>query len=132
MCLLLGVGGLGSGVAMGLARLGVKKMILLDKDTVDITNMNRQILFRLCDVGTPKALTAKQNLLEQHIVAPEKTEIEAHQIDALTNWDKIIEFVEEADVVFNMIDVGEYWDIAVQSLCMKKRKLLICGGTFSQ
>ena len=132
MCLLLGVGGLGSGVAMGLARLGVKKMILLDKDTVDITNMNRQILFRLCDVGKPKALTAKQNLLEQNIVAPEKTEIEAHQIDALSNWDKIIEFVEEADVVFNMIDVGEYWDIAVQSLCMKKRKLLICGGTFSQ
>ena len=40
--------------------------------------------------------------------------------------------MEEADVVFNMIDVGEYWDIAVQSLCMKKRKLLICGGTFSQ
>lgn len=41
VCLLLGVGGLGSGVAMGLARLGVKKMILLDKDTVDISNMNR-------------------------------------------------------------------------------------------
>ena len=39
--MLLGVGGLGSGVAMGLARLGVKKMILLDKDTVDISNMNR-------------------------------------------------------------------------------------------
>ena len=41
VCLLLGVGGLGSGVALGLARLGVKKIILLDKDTVDITNMNR-------------------------------------------------------------------------------------------
>lgn len=41
VCLVLGVGGLGSGVSMGLARLGVKKIILIDKDTVDITNMNR-------------------------------------------------------------------------------------------
>ncbi len=41
MCLVLGVGGLGSGVAMGLARLGVSKIILVDKDVVDITNMNR-------------------------------------------------------------------------------------------
>ena len=31
-----------------------------------------------------------------------------------------------------MIDVGEYWDVAVQSLCTKKQKLLISGGTFAQ
>ena len=53
-------------------------------------------------------------------------------MDALTNWDKIVNFVEESDVVFNMIDVGEYWDVAMQSLCMKKQKLMICGGTFCQ
>lgn len=40
-CLLLGVGGLGSGVAMGLARLGVRKLILVDRDVVDETNLNR-------------------------------------------------------------------------------------------
>jgi len=129
VCLLLGVGGLGSGVAMGLARLGVKKMILLDKDTVDVTNMNRQILYKLTDVGLPKATTARERLFETHIIS-EQTEVEAHQMDALQNWDKIVNFVEESSVVFNMIDVGEYWDVAVQSLCMKKKKLLICGGTF--
>lgn len=131
VCLLLGVGGLGSGVAMGLARLGVKKMILLDKDTVDISNMNRQIMYKLTDVGKPKAETCKTNLIEQHVIA-EHTQVEAHQMDALTNWDKIVNFVEESDVVFNMIDVGEYWDVAMQSLCMKKQKLMICGGTFCQ
>ena len=34
-------------------------------------------------------------------------------MDALLNWDKIVNFVEECTVVFNMIDVGEYWDVAV-------------------
>ncbi len=39
------MGGLGSGVALGLARLGVKEMILVDKDVVDYSNLNRQILY---------------------------------------------------------------------------------------
>lgn len=128
---MLGVGGLGSGVATGLARLGVKKIILLDKDTVDISNMNRQTLYRLSDVGRDKATTAKERLEEHHVIS-ELTTVEAHQMDALKNWDKIVNFVEECTVVFNMIDVGEYWDIAVQSLCMKKGKLMIQGGTFCQ
>ena len=51
-------------------------------------------------------------------------------MDALKNWDKIVELVEESTVVFNMIDVGEYWDLAISSLCMKKGKLTINGGTF--
>ena len=123
------MGGLGSGVAMGLARLGVKKIILLDKDTVDITNMNRQIMFKLSDVGKPKAETARVNLIENHIVS-DQTTVEVHHMDALKNWDKIVELVEESTVVFNMIDVGEYWDLAISSLCMKKGKLTINGGTF--
>ena len=44
---------------------------------------------------------------------------------ALKNWPEIVRQVEEATVVFNLIDVGEYFDIAVQSLCMKKKKLLM-------
>ncbi len=41
VCLLLGTGGLGCSVALGLARLGVGKLILVDKDTVDVHNLNR-------------------------------------------------------------------------------------------
>jgi molybdopterin/thiamine biosynthesis adenylyltransferase len=40
---------------MACGRLGVKKVILLDKDVVDASNLNRQILFRPEDVGLPKA-----------------------------------------------------------------------------
>ena len=67
--------------------------------------------------------------MENHVVS-DKTSVEAYQMDALTNWDKIVELVEESVVIFNCIDVGAYWDVAVQSLCMKKQKLLIQGGTF--
>ena len=41
VCLVLGTGGLGCGVALGLARMGVGRIILLDKDVVDLSNLNR-------------------------------------------------------------------------------------------
>ena len=116
---------------MGLARLGVKKIILVDKDEVETTNMNRQILYKIGDIGQPKAHIAKERLIEQHVVS-DKTQVETHSMDVLPNWQKVVQLVEESSVVFNMIDVGEYWDVAVQSLCMKKKKLLIQGGTFCQ
>ena len=59
VCLLLGTGGLGCSVAMALARLGVGKIIMLDKDVVDVSNLNRQILFTSEDVGKPKVEVAK-------------------------------------------------------------------------
>ena len=46
-------------------------------------------------------------------------------MDALTNWQIIVKRADEAHVVFNLIDVGEVWDMAVMSLCMKKKKPLI-------
>ena len=41
------------------------------------------------------------------------TVVEAYQFDAVENWDRIVEFSKEATVVFNMIDVGDYFDAAV-------------------
>lgn len=82
---MLGTGGLGCSVSMGLARLGVKKIVMVDKDVVDITNLNRQILFKLSDVGLPKAQTARERLIEQHVVS-DKTQVEAHHMDVLPNW----------------------------------------------
>jgi molybdopterin/thiamine biosynthesis adenylyltransferase len=49
---------------MACGRLGVKKVILLDKDVVDASNLNRQVLFRPEDVGLPKAKQGKLRLEE--------------------------------------------------------------------
>jgi adenylyltransferase/sulfurtransferase len=62
----LGVGGLGCGVAMGLARLGVRKLIMIDRDVVDESNLNRQILFTREDIGKPKAETGKMRVEMGH------------------------------------------------------------------
>ncbi|CAG9619451.1 tRNA threonylcarbamoyladenosine dehydratase [Sutcliffiella rhizosphaerae] len=51
----LGIGGVGSFSAEALARSGVGRLILVDKDDVDITNVNRQLHALLSTVGQPKA-----------------------------------------------------------------------------
>lgn len=58
--------------------------------------------------------------------------IETHQFDVLADWQRVVNLARQATVVFNMIDVGEYFDLAVQALCMNLDLLLIQGGNFCQ
>lgn len=60
--LLLGIGGLGTWVAQSLCRLGIGKVILLDYDNVEISNLNRQILYSHADIGKVKAEQAAIHL----------------------------------------------------------------------
>jgi molybdopterin/thiamine biosynthesis adenylyltransferase len=60
--LIIGAGGLGSPVALYLAAAGVGKITLVDNDTVDLTNLQRQILHDTERVGVAKALSGKQTL----------------------------------------------------------------------
>lgn len=116
---------------MGLARLGVKKLILVDYECVELPNLNRQVLFSQKHIGTPKAKAAEDVLRESHILNP-AMEIESYNFDVLKKWPEVVRLAQESTVVFNMIDVGEYFDMAVQSLCTSLKRLLISGGNFSQ
>ena len=129
ICLVLGVGGLGCNVAMGLCRLGVKKLYLIDNDKVDPSNLSRQNLFSLQDIGKRKTEAAKDCLNQLHNVA--NTEIHTFDFCALKNWPKIVELAKDCTVVFNMIDASEYFDLAVQSLCLKLQIPMISGGNNS-
>ncbi len=60
----LGIGGVGSFSAEALARSGVGRLILVDKDDVDITNVNRQIHALMSTVGQPKADLMKARILD--------------------------------------------------------------------
>ena len=58
-----GLGGLGSNIAVHLARLGVGRLVLVDFDTVDVTNLNRQH-YTMKDIGVPKTLALLEQLEE--------------------------------------------------------------------
>ena len=59
-----GIGGVGSYVVEGLARAGVGHFILVDKDIVDITNINRQIIATTKTIGLSKVEVSKHRILE--------------------------------------------------------------------
>ena len=57
--LVVGIGGVGGTCFEALVRSGVKQIIIIDKDVVDVTNLNRQILFTSEDIGKTKVDIAK-------------------------------------------------------------------------
>lgn len=65
---IVGAGGLGSPVALYLASAGVGRITLIDHDTVDATNLQRQIAHDLARVGLPKAQSAQ---VAMHAINPE-------------------------------------------------------------
>ena len=60
--LIAGMGGLGCAAAEILTRAGIGKLILIDNGIVEASNLNRQILFDVCDIGNPKVDVAKRKL----------------------------------------------------------------------
>lgn len=62
--LVLGIGGVGSFAAEALARSGIGGIILVDKDVVDITNVNRQLIALLSTVGRPKVEVMKERIAD--------------------------------------------------------------------
>lgn len=59
---IVGLGGLGCAAAQQLTVMGVGRLILVDGDEVSASNLSRQILFSVTDIGTPKVLAAKRAL----------------------------------------------------------------------
>jgi molybdopterin/thiamine biosynthesis adenylyltransferase len=60
--LIIGVGGLGTPAALRLAAAGLGTLGLIDSDTVDVSNLHRQILYRTADLGRPKVVAAAERL----------------------------------------------------------------------
>ena len=74
--LIVGLGGLGSPVALYLAAAGVGTLGLVDFDLVDVSNLHRQLIHGTKDVGRPKVVSARERLQD---VNPHVT-VETHQV----------------------------------------------------
>ena len=95
-----GLGGLGSNIAFALARAGIGKLILIDFDSVDITNLHRQ-QYKANQIGICKTQALRENLLE---IAPYVT-IETHSVRI--SEDNAEELLEEADIICEAFDDAE-------------------------
>lgn len=126
-CLCLGAGGLGTAVILALSRLGVRKIHVVDFDVVEAHNLNRQVLFNKSSIGKSKAEQACSMASHCHSL---KTEIISHNWNVLDHWPEVIELAKSSTVIFNMIDIGDQFDIVVQALALSLKLPLIQGGTF--
>lgn len=92
-----GLGGLGSHIAIALARAGVGKLILIDFDQVDMTNMHRQC-YKVNQIGCNKTEALLENILE---VAPY---IDIEAINEKITEDNIVSLLKDADIVCEAFD----------------------------
>ncbi len=95
---LAGVGGLGSPAAMYLVAAGVGSLRIVDSDTVDVSNLNRQILHWTRDVGKKKVLSAKHKL---HELNPE---VDLEAIQTTITAENAAEIIEGSDLIVDAVD----------------------------
>lgn len=107
-----GLGGLGSCVALALARAGVGRLLLLDFDRVELSNLHRQ-QYKASQIGQYKTEALRQNLLE---IAPF---VQAVPRTVRLGPDNLAELLAEAQVICEALDKAE-------------AKAMLCDGVLSQ
>jgi adenylyltransferase/sulfurtransferase len=119
--LVVGAGGLGSPAALYLASAGIGKITLVDDDTVDFTNLQRQILHTEARVGMAKADSGRQALSAinpEIAIIPLQQRLSGEALDAL---------VATADIVLDCTD-NFATRHAINRACVHHRKPLVSGA----
>jgi molybdopterin/thiamine biosynthesis adenylyltransferase len=119
--LVVGVGGLGAPVAQFLAAAGVGTLTLCDADRVDLTNLQRQILYATADVGQPKVDAALARL------AAINPDVELRAVASRVGGETLTALVAGADVVVDCTDNFETRH-ALNRACVAHRKPLVSGA----
>lgn len=119
--LIIGAGGLGSPVALYLAASGVGTITLCDNDSVDLTNLQRQILHRTSSVGNSKVASAQDTL---HDINPG---VQVITVNARIAGEHLHDLVAKADVV---IDCSDNFSTryALNHACVQLSKPLVSGA----
>jgi adenylyltransferase/sulfurtransferase len=119
--LVIGAGGLGSPIALYLASAGVGHITICDGDTVDLTNLQRQIVHRTESVGQEKARSAQATL--QSI----NPQVEVTALVERVEGERLAQLVAAADVVLDGSD-NFATRHAVNRACVAHRKPLVSGA----
>ncbi|HXG29946.1 MAG TPA: molybdopterin-synthase adenylyltransferase MoeB [Nevskiales bacterium] len=119
--LVIGVGGLGSAAALYLAAAGVGRLTLVDRDRVELSNLQRQIAHRHGDIGRPKAESARDSLLALN------PEVAVTSVNSGLDAALLARLVSEADVVLDCSD-NFPTRYALNRACVAARKPLVSGA----
>ena len=119
--LVIGAGGLGSPVALYLGTAGVGRITIVDHDSVDLTNLQRQIAHNMARVGQPKALSAREGV---QAINPE---VLVTPVVARADAQLLGELVPQADVV---IDCSDNFATrhAINAACVRHARPLVSGA----
>lgn len=119
--LLIGAGGLGSPVALYLGSAGVGRITVVDDDTVDETNLQRQIAHNLARVGWPKAESVRE------AIAAINPDVQVNAIRQRADDALLDALVPTADVVIDGCDNFATRQM-VNRACVRHRKPLVSGA----
>jgi len=119
--LIIGMGGLGSPVAMYLAAAGVGHLVLVDDDEVELSNLQRQIAHNTNDVGLKKVESAKQTIQNLN------PDITVTCYDKRLNEKELSDEVTVADIVIDGTD-NFTTRFALNESCVKNKTPLVSGA----
>jgi molybdopterin/thiamine biosynthesis adenylyltransferase len=117
----IGAGGLGSPAALYLGSAGVGRITLVDHDTVDLTNLQRQIAHTTARVGEPKVASAAK------AVAAINPGVQVHAVQARADAALLDELLRTATVVLDCSD-NYRTRHAVNAACVRHRVPLVAGA----
>ncbi len=119
--LVIGAGGLGCPVLLYLTAAGIGKIGILDSDVVDLTNLQRQVLYKTEDIGKPKAATAAKRLAQMN----DTIEIEA--VNQKLKKENAEAFIKMYDIVVDCTDnfSARY---LINDMCVKLQKPFVYGA----
>ena len=120
--LVMGVGGLGSGVIMNLSALGVGQIKVVDSEVIEETNFNRQLIHKYKNIGRAKVMSAKEWV--QDFNPDIRVEIEKIKINELNYFN----IIDDYDIIVDCFD--EYYSkYILNDIAQMHRKILVHGGT---
>lgn len=119
--LIIGAGGLGSPIALYLAASGVGTIVICDDDTVDLTNLQRQVVHHTDAIGTAKVESARDTL------ARINPDVEVITINERVSQPRLEQLLADADVA---LDASDNFPTrhALNRACVKLKKPLVSGA----
>ena len=119
--LIVGAGGLGSPIAIYLAALGIGKIGIVDKDTVEISNLSRQIIFSTNDLKKKKSSAAINKLRKMN------PDIKLHSFNKRLVKKNINQIAKNFDLIVDGSD-NFRTRFLINDYCLKHKKTLVSGA----